>query len=169
MGGSPGTHTNQYEQERVGVDKRAYGELSKTGIQSQDEYDYYKKIYSGARIPDAFNAVFKANNIDTTPPGLIYDSNYGRYKLSNGVDLEAALTDWENYSSERKEIATYKSQEERRKSAPTSLTGTTGNVESDLAIKETTVGGETKTRTKKKKTIDTSPTVASTSQPLGIY
>ncbi len=189
MGG--GGQSTEYEPTRVGVDKRAYGELSKTGIQSREQYDKYKAL---ANEKGKTQADFKTEAREPTGRlrhdsqtgdvaltadtdaykkyteglgGAVYDAKWDRWKTSDGVDIEAALSDWENYTGERKEIATYGAKEARRTRAPDDLSGTTGAVDYSLSIgdkdkkKETSVGAT--------KTYDTSSSTASTSQALGIY
>jgi hypothetical protein len=155
-GGGTSSHTNQYEKERIGVNKRKYGELADNGFQSNDEFK-------------AATAAVQSGSTDATQlkaVGLSYDSTFGRYTLANGTDFEAAQTDWGNYTAERQEVAKYSASEERRKAAPTDLTGTSGNVDYDLAIK---TDDEEKDKTTTTSTVDTSPSTASTNQPLGIY
>jgi len=162
-GGSPGTHSTQYEKERLGVDKRAYGAVSKTGFQTAKQYE------AASQFVSSFDPQSQGQDEAITRAGLKYDPTYGRFSLAaSGVDFEAARTDWQTYSSEQQEIEAYKAKEERRKKAPGELTGTSGKVDYTLAIdsdnKEPVVGA-----TLGVDTIDTTPTTASTSQSLGIY
>ena len=153
MGGGGSSHKTKYEQERVGVARRDYGELSETGIQSIEEYGSLKALMGGSATVD--------------PGGsATYSDRYNRWTMGSGVDVEAAVLDWENYSAERESIATQSAKEARRQKAPEDLTGTSGNVDYSLAItdddkKETSIGAI--------ETDDTSPSTASTSQSLGIY
>ena len=177
MGGGGGGNTTEYEKERIGVDTRAYGKLSKTGIQSQEQYDAYKQLVSGASVdstisdlPIISQAVGTLKETAAKDAGLAYDTTYDRYSLANGVDLDAALSDWENYRLEREEMATYEAKEARRKDAPESLTGTSGKVDYSLAITDSDDAKKEDTlSTSVSSTVDTSPTVSSTSQTLGIY
>ena len=146
MGGGS-SHETKYEKQRVAVDRRAYGKLSKTGFQSQEQYD---KVMAG----------------DMT--GLNYDKQYDRYSLASGVDLEAAKSDWGNYSTELQDINTENLKEERRKSAPKNLTGTSGKVDYSLAIDSKGKKKKSNLSTTVKAT-DTSKSTASTNQSLGIY
>jgi hypothetical protein len=186
MGG--GGHNTDYEKERIGVDKRRYGRLSKTGFQSQEQYDTvmsgldikqedftHKVAYTDSDGITSYRTEYDEAGFNNAlaDKGLKYDKNYKRYSLiDSGVDLDAAKEDWSNYTMEREDIATYSAKEARRKQAPTDLTGTSGNVESDLTIKDSkSVGGDNGegTKTRKKKAIDTSASTASTNQSLGIY
>lgn len=150
MGGGGSTTSIMYQNPRTGVDRRQYGEKS-DGFQSQEEYDAFQQ--------------FKKNPKGSNPYGFKYDSRYGTYTLKNGVDAEAAVTDWQNYENERIETATYNAKEDRRKKAPDEL-GSSKTL--DLSI-----AGVSDKDKKKNPTItqtyDTSPSTASTSQPLGIY
>jgi len=191
MGGGGGSQSTSYEPTRLGVARRSYGELSKTGIQSREQYEQYSKLGKGKtqkdfRTPllsstgkvqyDPTSEERKVIMTDDTAAykkyteglgGAVYDSKWDRWKTEGGVDIEAALRDWENYTGERKEIATYSAKEARRTTAPEDLTGTSGAVDYSLAIKdeedkkETSVGAS--------RSYDTSPSTASTSQALGIY
>ena len=177
MGGGGGGSTANYEKERQGVDRRTYGQLSKTGFQSRDAYE---RALAGTKLKqsaftktttDEYGSQSTVEDTDAyhkalADSGLQYDSTYNRWSLASGVDFDAAKTDWENYSLERKDIATYDAQEARRKAAPDSLTGTSGKVDYSLAIQE-----DDKDKDKTTTTIagDTSESTASTSQSLGIY
>jgi len=143
MGGGGQSQQTNYQSDRVGVHKRQYAQLSDNGFQSQAEYDAAVNSHKG----------------------LVYDPTYGTYTLKNGVDFNAAVEDWNNYLAEKQEQDAYNAKEERRKEAPKNLTGTTG------AASSLTIGsGSTKTTpTKKTKLSSSSPSIASTSQPLGIY
>jgi hypothetical protein len=210
MGGGGSTATiTEYEKERQGVSKRAYGELASDGIQSREQYEMYKAAMSGkgmtqkdfkrqekyvtgtdyiaigenedmsmATRPENYKAVKKYgtrtvddvdayNNYRKSTGNLKYDSTYKRWSLDNGVDLDAALADWENYELERKEIQKYEAKEERHKAAPSSLTGTSGKVDYSLAA--TKDSDKKKSKKASALTIDESPSTASTNQSLGIY
>jgi len=108
----------------------------------------------------------RQEHLDTS--GLAYDKNYDRWSLSNGVDLDSAIADWENYGLEREEIATYEAAEERRKEAPDDLTGTGGQVDYSLAIadNDTTTGGTTPKKKNDKAAVDVN--VNASTQSLGI-
>jgi len=99
--------------------------------------------------------------------GAKYDPMWRRWTLGSGVDMEAAFKDWDNYLMEQQEIKEYEAKEERRKSAPDDLTGTSGKVDYTLADKtkakkdESSVGSLS--------IVDESKSVASSSQELGIY
>lgn len=186
-GGGGGSHSTEYEPTRRGVDTRSYGQLSKTGIQNIGQYKQFAELSKGAgkTITDFQSERAVTDNrtgeavMETVTDqagwdaysksmgGASYDSKWKRWKTNTGVDMEAALKDWGNYQTERIEIAEYDARETRRKDAPDDLTGTSGNVDYELAItddekkKETAVGAST--------TIDESPSTASTSQSLGIY
>ena len=145
-GGGGSVTVSEYQAPRVGVARRKYGELS-NGFQSQAEYEAYKKGNYSAY-------------------GMSKNSNYGTVTLKNGVDAASAAKDWENYMAERSEIATYNAKEARRKKSPDELTS---SKTVDLSIKsqdEQNKDNEVPTITQ---SYDTSPSTASTSQPLGIY
>lgn len=181
MGGGGGgtTYKPVYEPERVSVAKRNYGELSSNGFQSQEDFDAKQKfIQNYKHIPR--NEVgepgivgfaerlahFRRNEEEMKAIGLKYNEDFDRWTLANGVDYQSAVDDWGNYTSEREEIAQYEAKEERRKSAPKDLAGTSGKVDYSLAIKQNDKQSSTD---KKKKKIDKSPSTASTNQSLGIY
>jgi len=193
MGGSPGSNTNQYEPERVGVNKRRYGELADNGFQSIDQYNsaqsfiesynpniqQYEKVWvqdapNDYTDPSDLSGHFEQRETEAwlqqqsqmEAAGLTYNKDFNRWTLANGVDYEAAKKDWSNYQMEREDIAKYSASEERRKTAPADLTGTSGNVDYDLSIKD---DEEDKTKTTTVSAVDTSPSTASTSQVLGIY
>ena len=174
MGG--GSHTTSYEAERVGVDKRRYGEVSKTGFQSQEQYDNAMKLVDTGYNPPKVNSLgteayskdaLDAYNKSLTDANLKYDTSSNRWQLASGVDLEAAKEDWGNYTLERGEIAAYNANEDRRKAAPDSLTGTSGKVDYSLGI--STDDKEKDDKTASTTTYDESASTASTSQSLGIY
>jgi hypothetical protein len=176
-----GGGSTYYEDTRTGVDRRRYGELSKTGFTSKDAYenalegtslkqsDFTKTIqvsdgnggYQTKIVEDvdAFNSAL-------ADKGLTYNKTYGRYSLTSGVDLDAAKTDWQNYTIEREDIATNSAKEARRIAAPEDLTGTSGKVDYSLGIKDDKEDDKLSTPTT---TYDESASTASTSQALGIY
>ena len=172
MGGGGGSTTTQYQKPRTGVDPRQYGELS-NGFRSRDEYEeflaYRDKVEAAKNEPkyiEGMNGELELNpaSIIPTSDKFTYDEHYDTYTLANGVDVEASIKDWNNYENERIEIATYNAKEDRRKKAPDELQN---SQTVDLSIKQD------KTKDKKVPTVtqsyDTSPSTASTNQPLGIY
>jgi len=190
MGGgtsSPGANT--YESQRKSVDRRRYGELSKTGFQSQDAYDmaikgmslkqsdftkqeqYTKQYRDGdtSGVKTRTVADVDAYNKALADSGLKYDSTFGRWSLASGVDMEAAKTDWQNYTSERKDIATAGAREARRKAAPTNLTGATGAAQDGVTTTQSPDEAKDNPLAISLIADDTSQSTASTSQSLGIY
>lgn len=192
-GGSPGSNKTEYEAARKGVDRRSYGQLSKSGIQSMEQFQQFSSLGKGKSQSDfqMRNPAYKDGfdnegngsllgsqgrefiddvagykSYQSSTGGASYDSKWGRWRMSNGVDMEAALNDWNNYVGERTEIAGAEAKDIRRQEAPDELDGTSGSVDYTLGIeeedkKETSVGAV--------ETVDTSPSTASTSQSLGIY
>ena len=110
-----GSSEQLVEPERLGVNKRHYGEIADNGIQSQAEYDAY---------------------IEGDYSNLKYLKHWDRYTLQNGVDLEAALEDWSNYMDERSEIALYRYNEERNKLKPATI-NTSKAVEYEITKQDT--------------------------------
>jgi len=165
MGGGSGSHTTEYEPERVGPARRKYGERPTT-FKGQDDYEWaVNQVNKGAYI--GTKSKYRSKETDTLS-SINYDPTYQRYTLDDGTDLKAAITDWENYINERSEIAVYEASEARRKEAPESLTGTSGNVDYSLSINQEE-DDENRTSTISSTTVDISPTTASTNQSLGIY
>jgi len=190
MGGHSGGGT-AYEPERIGVNKRRYGELADNGFQSIDAYkaaidvvdnynpnlQQYDSITTNSRGEDPSdatttrveNAEWRAQQDAMEAAGLTYNKDFDRWTLANGVDFEAAKEDWGNYQMEREDIAKYNANEARRLQTPGDLAGTSGATATTLAIdleddENTTVG----TSDALSITSDY-PSTASTSQVLGIY
>jgi len=179
MGGG-GSHPDEYEAERRGVGRRGYGKLASNSIQNIGDYKRFKDMFAGVgktqndfmaaelagyqaglRVEDteAYASYVESNG------GATYDSKWNRWKMADGTDMQAALSDWENYEGERKEIATNTAKNERTKAAPDDLTGTSGNVDYTLSVgdqeEEDGVGGSISG--------DETESLATSSQTLGIY
>lgn len=179
MGGG-GSNPDEYEAERRGVSRRGYGKLASNSIQSMEDYNRYKELFaSRGKTQRDFSNLIKTEWGYTEPTpdteayasyvasnnGSTYDAEWNRWKLADGTDMQAALTDWENYEGERKEIATNTARNERTKAAPEDLTGTSGNVDYTLSVgdqeEEDGVGGTISG--------DETESLATSSQTLGIY
>lgn len=182
MGGG-GSHADKYEAERIGVSRRGYGKLAANSIQSRTDYLRYKEMFSRAgktqedfqkqdpRAPGAAGSISYGDDTEAyatylaSNNGATYDSTYKRWKMADGTDMQSALTDWNNYEGERKEIATNTAKNERRKAAPKDLSGTSGNVDYTLSVgdqeEEDGVGGAIKG--------DETESLATSSQTLGVY
>ena len=93
-GGGGGSHITEYEPTRVGVDKRRYGELSKTGIQSIDQYKQYSKSTKGrgktqadfmnrVNVMESYNTTDKEGNTITKQRQKIGNNGQPLYKMVN--------------------------------------------------------------------------------------